>query len=322
MEKQVKEAFDVNQGHGNHNDAIFGDDSEWMSNIIPECIQKGAVAWGAKSVANRLGGDYPPEIPIAAINYPKGDIVLSMLLGVDEKKRRNVLLSAYPECNGEEVEFLLEEVHEYSAGVEAVLSGTILGGKRDVSFFDTRYALNKRLYKKGETYRFRISAVAYDASVLQDREIIYKDDEAAGLRKKMGLAPETEKDGSVKPLVFDMGRMVATFQSSEAYPDDTEFQSPAYGIAEREAFDIPFYRIRIAIALDEAYGRNHPHSSLRPGRLFPHQTQAQRPDSRAFLDAGTAVRTGGNSNMKVNFHCGYLQCKIKKNCKIRSLTIQ
>ena len=293
MEKQVKEAFDVNQGHGNHNDAIFGDDSEWMSNILPECIQKGAVAWGAKSVANRLGGDFPEEIPIAAINYPKGHIVLSMLLGVDEKKRRNVLLSAYPECNGEEVEFLLEEVHEYSAGVEAVLSGTILGGKRDVSFFDTRYALNKRLYKKGETYRFRISAVAYDASVLQDREIIYKDDEAAGLRKKMGLAPETEKDGSVKPLVFDMGRMVATFQSSAVYPDDTEFQSPAYGIAEREAFGIPFYRIRIAIALDEHTGETIRIPLYARADFFPIKPRRNDPIRGHFWMQGRLSELGG-----------------------------
>ena len=293
METQVKETFDVNQGHGNHNDAIFGDDSEWMSTILPECIQKGSVAWGAKAVANRLGGDFQPEIPVVAINCPKGDIVLSLLLGVAEKNRRNVLLSAYPECNGEEVEFLLQEVHEYSAGVEAVLSGRILGDQRDLSFFDTRYALNKHLYKTGEKYRFRLSAVAYDADVLQDREIIYKGDKAAELRQKMGLKPETEKDGSVKPLVFDMGRMVATFQSSEAYPDDTEFQSPAFGIAERETFGIPFYRIRIAIALDEHTGETIRIPLYARADLFSTKPRRNDPIRGHFWMQGRLCELGG-----------------------------
>ena len=251
MRKKEKETFDIHQGHGNHNDAVFGNDSEWTKNVLPECIQRGSVAWVAKDVPNRLGEDFPPEVVISALNHPPGEIALSILVGLDEKNRHQVLLSAYPECEGGEVAFTLEEVHEYSAGVEAVLSGSILGGKRGVSFFDTRYALNKRLYKAGETYRFRLSALAYDADVLQDRQIVYKDDVASDLRKKMGLAPETEKAGSVKPLVFDMSRMVAIFQNSAAYPDDTEFQSPAYGIAERKAFGRTFYRLRIAIALDE-----------------------------------------------------------------------
>ena len=249
--KQKKAEFDINQGHGDHNDTVFGDNPDWMAENIPVCIQKGSVAWGAKAVPNRLGGDFPPEAAMAAINYPPGEIALSILLGLDEKNRKNDLLSAYPECVGEEVEFVLDEVHEYSAGVEAVLSGRILGGKRHISFFDTRYALSKRLYKPGETYRVLLSALAYDAGVLEERQIVYKGEKAADPRSRMGLEPETEKDGSVTPLVFDMARLVATFQNSDAYPDDTEFQSPAYGLAEREAFGIPFYRIRIAIALDE-----------------------------------------------------------------------
>ncbi len=253
MKKKEKETFDIHQGHGNHNEAVFGDNSDWMAENIPVCIQKGSVAWGAKAVPNRLGGDFPPEVAMAAINYPRGEIELSILLGLDEKNRQNVLLSAYPECEGDEVEFVLDEIHEYSAGVEAVLSGRILHGERYVSFFDTRYAENKRLYKPGETYRFLLSALAYDADVLkeEERQIVYKGEEAADIRKKMGEDPETEKDGSVKPLVFHMDRLVALFQNSDAYPDDTEFQSPAYGLAEREAFGSPFYRIRIAIALDD-----------------------------------------------------------------------
>lgn len=251
-----KEPFDEKQGHGNHNDTVFGNDSDWLAEILPACVRQGRIAWTADSVKHRLGDGFPPETAIVAINHPKGDIALSVLLGVIEPQKRNELLSAYPECEGGEVEFVLEEIHEYAAGVEAVLSGSILDGKRSISFFDTRYAESKHLYKPGNAYRFLLSALAYDADVLENREIVYKDATATDIRRKMAIPPEFEKDGSVKPLVFDMTRMVALFQRSGAYPDDAEFQSPAYGIAEREAFGIPFYRIRIAIALDEQTGES------------------------------------------------------------------
>ena len=255
MEKEEnKETFDVNQGHGDHNDAVFGKGSEWIRAVLPECIAKGRLAWCAKEVPNRLGEDFPERATLYAIKQEQQDVGLLVLLGLSEAKKSNVVLSAYPECAGVPVEFVLDEVHEYSAGVEAVLSGRILGGKRDFSFFDTRYGLNKEKYKLGETYTFMFAALAYDADVLQKRTFSIGDDKANEMRKAMGEKPEFEKDGSVKPLEFDMSRMVASFQSSEAYPDDTEFQSPAYGLAARTAFEKDFHRLTIAIALDECTG--------------------------------------------------------------------
>ena len=254
----MKEEFDANQGHGDHNDCLCesGKGEEFLANWIPRSIAEGGLIGGTKqAVACDFGERLPKAMPMLYIGDMKHPQRLVILLAVNEAGKKNTLVSAYPECDGAEVEVKLTSIHEWAAGVEATLEGTVLGeAERQIAFFDTRYALHKGTYRIGETYTFRLAAFAYNAKVVPkpEREFSMVGEEAAKRREALGQKPEFEKDGSVKPLVFRMDEMVAFFQSSAAYPDDAEFQSLVFKpVKAFKRFDTSFYQLDIAIARDD-----------------------------------------------------------------------
>ena len=198
----------------------------------------------------------PQRMRFIAIGNEREPVRLNALIAVVEEGKQNNMVSAYPECDGAEVRVKLTKIHEWAAGVEATLEGMVLGeAERQIAFFDTRYALHKGTYRIGETYTFRLSAFAYNAEVVPNpaREFRMFGEEAAKRRAAMGQKPEFEKDGSVKPLIFRMDQMVAFFQSSAAYPDDAECQSPVFKpVKSLTMCDTPFYRLEIAIAREDS----------------------------------------------------------------------
>lgn len=255
----MKKGFDVNQGHGDHNGCLCesGKDEEFLANWIPRSIAEGVLIDGTRqAVACDFGERLPKSMPMLYLGDVKHSPRFVILLAVNEAGKKNTLISAYPECDGAEVEVKITAVHEWAAGVEATLEGTVLGeAERQIAFFDTRYALHKGNYRIGETYTFRLAAFAYNAQVVPkpEREFRMTGEEAAKRRAAMGQKPEFEKDGSVKPLVFSMDQMVAFFQSSAAYPDDAEFQSPVFKpVKALTMCDTPFYRLEIAIAREDS----------------------------------------------------------------------
>ena len=255
----MKKEFDVNQGHGDHNDCLFepGRGKESLANWIPRSIAEGGLIGGTKqAVACDFGERMPKAMPMLYIGDMKHPQRLALLLAVNEAGKKNTLVSAYPECDGAAVEVKITAIHEWAAGVEATLEGTVLGeAERQIAFFDTRYALHKGTYRIGETYTFRLSAFAYNAEVVPkpEREFRMFGEEAAKRRAALGQKPEFEKDGSVKPLIFRMDQMVAFFQSSVAYPDDAEFQSPVFKpVKALTMCDTSFYRLEIAIAREDS----------------------------------------------------------------------
>ena len=259
MKTRKQEKFDADQGHGNHIDTISSCETteQFICSWLRKSVQEGDLLWGTKSpISCSFGSEMPERMKFIAIGSGRESVRLNALIAVVEEGTHNNLVSAYPECDGAEVEVKITAVHEWAAGVEATLEGAVLGeAERQIAFFDTRYALHKGNYRIGETYTFRLAAFAYNAQVVPkpEREFRMTGEEAAKRRAAMGQKPEFEKDGSVKPLVFRMDQMVAFFQSSAAYPDDAEFQSPVFKpVKALTMCDTPFYRLEIAIAREDS----------------------------------------------------------------------
>lgn len=251
----MKREFDVNQGHGDHNDCLCepGKSQEFFATWIPKSISDGELIGATASpVSCDFGKDMPSKMPILLLGNKKSPLRLEILLAVNEKGNRNTLVSVYPECDGAEVKVRLTAIHEWAAGVEATLEGEVLGEvAREIAFFDTRYALNKGRYEVGKTYVFRLAAFAYAAGVLpeKDREFRFEGEKAVEHRKRCGEEQEYDENGNPKPVIFRMDSMVAYLPKWGPYPDDAEFQSPVFGeVASLSAFDSEFYKFDIAIA--------------------------------------------------------------------------
>lgn len=79
------------------------------------------------------------------------------------------LESAYPEVYGGPVwPLTITEVVPWANGVEGQLTGTCKGAT--VSFLDTCFYANQRLYRIGETYNFQMGALAYKVSRAEEME--------------------------------------------------------------------------------------------------------------------------------------------------------
>ena len=259
MSKEGKEeTFDVNQGHGDHNETVNGyaTSREFLAECLPKAIQEADMVLSTKTpMTCSVDGEAAVMRKFFLLGAKDAPARLMAILACNESAKTNELYSVYPECDGAEVEVRLTDIHEWAAGYEATLEGTVLGdAERAVAFFDTRYILNKERYVIGETYKFRMAAFAYDASVLpeEERKFRMEGEKAAECRKRMGKEPEFDENGNVKPLIFHMDEMVAFFQQSRAYPDDAEFQSPVFDDpVEFDRFGTSFYKLTVAIARDD-----------------------------------------------------------------------
>lgn len=253
-----RETFDVNQGHGDHIDCLNGyaNSAQFLSEWLPRAIKEGSLVMATKApVPCSLGDEIPAVTHFFMVGDKDGPVRFAALIAAVDEKQSNDVISAYPECDGNEVEVKIVEIHEWANGVEATIDGTVLGDcERRIAFFDTRYAFRKGSYEIGKTYRFRLAAFAYSVDVVpeKEREFRLEGEAAAERRKVFGEEPKFEPDGSISPLVFRMDKMVAYFSESEAYPDDAEFQSPVFKRVEScKRFGTDFYRLEIAIAREE-----------------------------------------------------------------------
>ena len=256
-ENKKQDGFDVNQGHGNHIDCLSDTENtaEFLSTWLAATIEKGNKAFATpEPVDCDFGDDSPKREKIFYVSRDE-PLHLMVLIGADEVNKRNVVVSGYPEFDGAEVAVKLTDIHEWAAGVEATLEGEVLGeAARQIAFFDTRYAMNKGRYEIGKTYKFRLSAFAYRADVLpeKDREFRFEGDKAVEHRKRMGDEQKYDKDGNPEPVIFRMDKMVAYLPRWDNYPDDAEFQSPVFGRRRSiSAFGISFWRLDIAIARED-----------------------------------------------------------------------
>lgn len=252
----MKEEFDINQGHGDHNQALFGgagEDSRSVGMWLPKLVQTGnVIARTDEPVKCSLGEDGPSSVQIVYLSGGARPLRLQILVGVIVEGKSNLFISAYPEAEGVPVEVRLTAIHEWANGVEATLEGTMMGPEeRDVAFFDTRYALNKGRYEIGKSYRFNLAALCYDDGEVmpeEDRRIVLTGEQAERIYRALGEEPKRESDGSVKPWTADQSQGTAYWSTSGAYPDDAFFQSPVFDrVRIANAFDARYYVFTIGI---------------------------------------------------------------------------
>lgn len=246
-----KAVFDADQGHGDHLDSILdGIEIQDFLKTVPELLETAkSIGTTENEIYCNLEDSPSKQMRFALIGNTDEPGRISMLIGCDVAAGRNALLSFYPEYDGAEVGIKLTAIYEWANGVEATLEGLMLDDEREVAFFDTRYCLNKENYHIGGTYMFRLSAFVYHkAEILQDPTFKFEGDAAIDYLRKIGGEVEYEADGSVKPVVFNMEKMVAFLQTSREYPHLAELQSPIFGIEEKNLFNGNFYKFDIAIA--------------------------------------------------------------------------
>lgn len=254
--KKKKAGFDIHQGHGDHlNSFLEAISVEDLLNALPDLLGKAEmIVFTDSQIPCYLSEEHSKAMRFILLKTSLEPLHLTMLIGVDPAAGKNELVAFYPEYDGAPVAVTLTEVYEWGNGAEATLVGTFCEDERNIAFFDTRYAINKGKYVLGETYYFRLAAMACKAEVVQNPTFRFEGEDAVMQRERFGDEQKYDKDGNPEPFVLDATRLVGFFQPSEAYPHVAEFRSPVFGRAELETFSGKFHVLDIAIARTEDDG--------------------------------------------------------------------
>ncbi len=201
-------------GHGDHWLVIAGSGEEVQSLIfdsIKNAGLRGTVAYDGRDLNSYISS---------------GDLLKTCSITVG-----GMVYTAYPFADGIVHEITVEEVEEWRNGLEAQLRCTL--GDACFAFFDTLYYKNRGKYTQGGTYRFSLSALAYNL----------KNAEPAVMKDRDGQEITTKG-------------MAAFFPLNGGDIDDLMYYMPVKEVVELKFAGKDFYRIKatlLRISIEELY---------------------------------------------------------------------
>lgn len=239
----------LKNGHGNHWECITD-----LENLVTKHLSTLVKEGNVEDMANVRGtffeNGFETLEKVYAISYPKSELASLALLVHDKENQVNSIFCLYPFCRGG-IEHCLrvEEIEEWTSGVEAIITGTTEGG-HTVSFFDTKYYKNKETYCKGDLFTFSLSGLAYTAEKNENTSFKLEGERAIDWLAKVGESPTYDNDGNIESVVFDTRDLVTLLPAANNISSDYVFQSPATPIEEIEIFGKEMFKIRIQIFRD------------------------------------------------------------------------
>lgn len=222
----VADGKDAKHFLGSHWEPIVEDAAEIMKRLpeyLPKALLQGGYGAHRKSPRS-LPDDWPKGFQLV---WPAEDQGLAIILRAE--KEANLFVSLFPFFStGCPQTLVLQSVHVWSSGAEAQIAASWDEG--EVTFFDSRYLVNRAWYETGNTYDFVLSAIAYVASHAQHREIKVSrhPEEVAWMNRNLKEGKEPyEADCTVS---FDGAAMLLPI--SEWDVDDYSFRAPVKSVTE------------------------------------------------------------------------------------------
>jgi hypothetical protein len=130
-----------NGSHGSHWAAILGHDEEIGPFIV--------------STLSRLASSEPVAEGGIFLNVSGGNQIATSAIISDY-----TLTTAYPTIlQGITHDVMVREIDEWRNELEGQITGSL--GPAAISFFDTKYVRNKRVYRSGQVFRFNLAALVY-----------------------------------------------------------------------------------------------------------------------------------------------------------------
>lgn len=246
---EYKDYFDRNQGHGGHWRTIIDDDTDLVKFLMNRLEGSRQVD---NSVIKGVIDDEPDMYNVLGLATEDEEIGVCSL--VVESKEQNRFITGFPELKnaGTEVTLLLTQIHEYANGMEAVLTCDSVDGAT-LSFFDSKYYLNKDNYEIGNKYTFKLAALASEAEILPEegRTAEFTEEQTINMTTMLGTQLEKDKNGNVIPMRCRMDSLAYCLSTVDEVPDEYEFQSPVTDVKSVMILGTPMYRMKIDVVRTE-----------------------------------------------------------------------
>ena len=132
------------------------------------------------------GADRDKQLVYARVARIPGYLNTAVIFAKEDENGDLALKTVFPEISTDEyLEAELLEIYEYSGGLEARLQirvktdSNVFEQENTFWIFDTRYVINKDVYKVGDTYKFHVGAIITDIKHRPEDE------------RTMAMSPET-----------------------------------------------------------------------------------------------------------------------------------
>ena len=243
--------FDPDQGHGAHLQCIDDDVKEVITSVCDSLDRMKDVVGTPEIEANDEDGEaYDTRLLILSANENKEMTVRCI---IEEQEDSNELKSFFPYVtNKVGIPMKLIKIDEYSNGFEAVVTAEYDG--QEFGFFDVDYALHKDEYEIGKTYNFALSAIAYNAEIVPEKDMHFEitPENVENIYRDHPDAMERDADGNILPMKMSCEQLVMCMQTDGKYPDDAEFWSPVESRGKKVSLlKHEFYCFDICIHHDE-----------------------------------------------------------------------
>lgn len=241
----------MEQAHGHHWKCVTNPDRLFEKNI-PELFQKGTIIDMTLAKGKFFDNDFITSEGVFSFAYPDKELSPLVIIAKDRRKKEtNVLVTAFPFIKtGAPITLKIEKILEWDHYLEALMQCTTEDDQK-ITFFDTKYFVNKDQYETGKTYNFLIAGLAYHVEFPEKDTISFEGEAALQWYRELGREIEYDKNGEVKPLEINKEELVALLPKDDKYPDSYEFQSPVMSITDSEnMFDHEFYKLEIIIFRD------------------------------------------------------------------------
>ena len=212
---------------------------------------------GSKEVATvntTMNDEDGLAMPVTVMGLTTDDEEVTMTSLIIEREERNEFIAAFPALkdSGTEVTMKLVKVNEYANGLEGVLTCETEFGA-NLCFFDTDYYLHKDEYKIGESYTFKLGALASEAEVLpeEDRVMKFSVEQTINMANAEGSEIEYDEDGNVVPREWIMDQLVYCMNTVDEVPDEYGFQSPVTNSKSLKIWGTPMYRMNVTVVRTE-----------------------------------------------------------------------
>jgi hypothetical protein len=222
----IPEKSDAQHYLGSHWDP-FVEDSEEIVKRLPEFLSIELLQTGY--------GDFYKSPRAIPEEWPKGVEFVwpmhtqgtAMIIRFEEQAAQ--LVSFFPFfASGSQHSLTLCEVCVWEGGMEAQITAS--WGDGEVTFFDTRYTINRAWYETGKEYDFILSGIAYSAKPAENPELQINrhPDEVAWLNQRLKEGEEPHE--AVCTLHFDGAAWFLPINEWDS--DDYSFHAPVKAVEE------------------------------------------------------------------------------------------
>ena len=228
--------------HGDHLDALMP--ARQLVDDHLHSILADSKLWRKTRTRVTTDSMYEEKTDVYSLMYGEKDIRILSTIAFAKEDNKNELVSFYPVCKGRALDVHIDRVIEWDNQLEATVYCSI--GEFEFAFFAVDYYCNKHKYEAGKKLTVDVAAMAMTAEEAQ-RGFSFEGQHAIDWLAKMGGKPSYDERGNVKPVRFNMEKLVAFFNVDSKCPDEAEFQSPVGPVEPTEILGVDFFKTTVTI---------------------------------------------------------------------------